>query len=184
MRVLAIQASANEDGLTYTLAQSALEGARSAGAAIELVHLNSMDVTSCRVCGDGWGRCHSEGLCIQEDDFQPLRDKVNAADALVFATPVYFHDISESARSFLDRLRRCEWPHEEKSLIKGKPVIGIAAAGGSGGGAVKALQSLENYTLWLRLRVFDLVPVTRFNREWRLEGLRAAGRALVESEAK
>ncbi|MDO8588218.1 MAG: flavodoxin family protein [Armatimonadota bacterium] len=180
MKVLAIQASANTDGLTSSLAQAALEGARSAGAEVELVHLNQLGIGSCRVCGDGWGRCCKEGLCEQEDQFQPLRDKMNAADALIISTPVYFHDVSETAKNFLDRLRRCEWPHEEKSVLKDKPVIAIAAAGGSGGGAVKGLQSLENYLAWLRVRTFDLVPATRFNREWRLEGLKAAGRALVE----
>ncbi|MDO8683635.1 MAG: flavodoxin family protein [Armatimonadota bacterium] len=180
MKVLAIQASANKDGLTSSLAQAALEGAKSAGAKIELVHLNGMEINSCKVCGDGWGKCRTDGLCIQDDQFQILRDTISEADALVFAVPVYFHDISETAKSFLDRWRRCEWPHEDKSVLKAKPVIGIAAAGGSGGGAVKALQSLENYFIWLRLSVFDLVPATRFNKEWRLEGLKAAGRALSE----
>jgi len=179
MRVIAIQASVNQDGLTSSLAQAALEGARSAGAEVELVHLNSFEVSSCKVCGDGWGICRTEGRCVQDDQFQMLRDKANEADALIISTPVYFHDISESAKNLMDRWRRCEWPSEEKSLIKGKPVIGIAAAGGSGGGAVKGLQSLENYITWLRLRTFDLVPATRFNKEWRLEGLKSAGRAMV-----
>jgi multimeric flavodoxin WrbA len=184
MKVLAIQASANQDGLTASLAQSALEGAKSAGAKIETIHLNSMNVNRCKVCGDGWGKCYEEGLCVQEDDFQSIRDKIDAADALVFAVPVYFHDISESARAFLDRWRRCEWPHENKSKVKGKPIIGIAAAGGSGGGAVKALQSLEGYFLWLRVKPVDLVPATRFNKEWRLQGLKESGRVLVEANEK
>jgi len=180
MKVLGVQASANLDGLTSSLARAALEGARSAGAEIELVHLNELGIGSCQVCGDGWGKCLKEGLCIQEDQFQPLRDKMNAADALVISTPVYFSDVSETTKNFLDRLRRCEWPHEDKSVLKDKPVIAIAAAGGSGGGAVKALQSLENYTIWLRFKTFDLVPATRFNKEWRMQGLKAAGRAMVE----
>lgn len=184
MKVLAIQASANKDGLTASLAQSALEGAKSAGAKIEIIHLNTKNVNCCRVCGDGWGKCYEDGQCVQEDDFQAIRAMIDAADALVFAVPVYFHDISESARSFLDRWRRCEWPHEDKSQIKGKPVIGIAAAGGSGGGAVRALQSLESYFVWLRLKPFDLVPATRFNREWRLQGLKESGNALVEGSKK
>ena len=180
MKVIAVQASPNIDGLTSSLAKAALDGAKAAGAEVELVHLNQLDVGSCKVCGDGWGRCRQEGFCVQNDQFQTLRDQINAADALVFCTPVYFHDVSESARNFLDRWRRCEWPHEETSVLKNKSVIGVAAAGGSGGGAVKGLAALEQYLLWLRMPIFDLVPVTRFNTLWRLEGMRAAGRALVE----
>jgi len=180
VKVIAIHTSPNVDGLTETLAKAALEGAQSAGAEIELVRLNDLDIRACLACRDGWGTCRTEGVCVQTDDFQPVRDKVNQSDGLVFCVPVYFHDISESAKSFLDRWRRCEWPNEDESVINDKPVIGVAAAGGSGGGAVKALQNLEAYFLWLRFRIFDLVPVTRFNRQWRIDGLKAAGRALVE----
>lgn len=184
MKVIAVQASPNLEGLTSSLAQAALDGAKTAGAEVELVHLNRLDIGSCHVCGDGWGRCREEGLCVQNDQFQMLRDQINEADALVFATPVYFHDISETAQNFLDRWRRCEWPHEDKTVLKNKPVIGIASAGGSGGGAVRGLAELEQYLLWLRMPVFDLVPVTRFNKEWRLHGLKAAGIALVEGGKK
>jgi len=58
------------------------------------------------------------------DDFQSLREKINGADALVFSTPVYFGDISESAKSFLDRWRRCETSKHEASPLKGKRIIG------------------------------------------------------------
>jgi multimeric flavodoxin WrbA len=180
MKILAIQASPNLDGLTSSLAKAALEGAKAAGAEVELVHLNTLDIECCQVCGDGWGKCRTEGMCIQNDQFQMLRDKANEAAGLVFCTPVYFHDVSETTKNFLDRWRRCEFPNEDKSVLKNKPVIGVASAGGSGGGAVKGLQALENYLLWLRLSIFDLVPVTRFNKEWRIEGMKAAGRALVE----
>ncbi len=44
MKLLAIQASANADGLTASLAKAALEGAGSAGATTELIHLNTMNV--------------------------------------------------------------------------------------------------------------------------------------------
>jgi len=80
-----------------------------------------------------------------DDDFQNLREKINRADAFVFSSPVYFGDLSESAKRFLDRWRRCEISNRETSPLKGKIAIGIAAAGGSGGGAVSALLNLENY---------------------------------------
>lgn len=180
MRIIAIHTSPNVDGLTETLAKAALEGAESAGAETELVRLNDLDIRACRACRDGWGTCRTEGVCVQTDDFQPVRDKVNQSDGLIFCVPVYFHDVSESAKTFLDRWRRCEWPNEDKSVIKDKPAIGVAAAGGSGGGAVQALANLERYFQWLRFRVFDLVSVTRFNKQWRIEGLRAASNAMVE----
>ena len=145
MRVLGIQTSPNADGLTATIAASALEGAQSAGAETELVHLKELKIESCRQCEDGWGRCRREGMCVIEDDLEGLRDKMRTGDALVLSTPVYFGDVSEVTKNLLDRLRRCErnWPGE--SLVEGTPVLAIAAAGGGGGGGPTCLVAMERY---------------------------------------
>lgn len=179
MKVVGIQSSPNEDGLTCQLAQAALEGARSEGAEIQLIHLNKLNIQSCKAHDRGWGTCRSEGKCMIKDDFQDLREKINEADALVFSTPVYFGDLSESAKRLLDRWRRCETFNREASLLRGKPVIGIAAAGGSGGGAVNALRNLETYLRWLQFTIFDLIPVTRMSRKHKLEMLKATGKRIV-----
>ncbi len=108
MKILAIQSSPNEDGLTARTAKAVIEGAKAEGASVELVNLNEVIVKPCMACDGGWGQCRREGTCVIDDEFQALRDKIQAADALVFATPVYWGDLSESAKLFLDRLRRTE----------------------------------------------------------------------------
>ena len=178
MRCLAIQSSPNHDGLTSSLAQAFLRGIAAEGGEAELVHLNGLDLETCIACDDGWGRCRDEGACILEDDFEALRRKIAEADAIVFATPVYYHDLSESAKSFLDRLRRCE-SHGGFRNLAGKRAVGIASAGGSGRGAVRALCNLEDYLRRLGFDVFDLVPVTRLSRDHKLEMLEKAGRRLA-----
>jgi len=178
MKCLAIQSSPNREGLTASLAQAVLTGVTAAGGTTELVHLNEIDIHSCLACETGWGRCREENRCVQEDGFEALRTKMAAVDALVFATPVYFHDLSESAKRLLDRLRRCE-AFEFKSFA-GKQVIGIASAGGSGRGAVRALYHLEEYLRRLGFEVFDLVSVTRFSKDHKVPMLEAAGRRLAQ----
>lgn len=182
MSVLAIQTSVRPDGLTASLAREALHGAAAAGAQTELVHLNELRIEPCRACAPrGWGRCRDgEDCVIEDDDFQELRAKVIAAGALVFATPVYFWDLSESAKRFLDRLRRAEWPRREETPLKGKPVIGIAAAGGSGTGAVPAVANLERYMTCLQLEHVVYLPVSRQNQDLQLAAAREAGRFLAE----
>lgn len=59
-------------------------------------------------------------------------------DAYVFITPVYFHEMSESAKTFFDRLKRCD-AFNDDSKIKGKKIVCIACAGGSGSGTVTDL---------------------------------------------
>jgi len=179
MKVIGIQSSPNENGLTSRLAQAALRGAEAAGAEVELIHLNELDIGACQACEQGWGTCRTAGKCVIKDDFQKLRDKVNDADALVFCTPVYFGSLSESAKCFLDRWRRCEISDRENSPLRDISVIGIASAGGSGGGAVNALGDLEGYLRWLQFTVVDLVPVTRRNAEYKMKMLETAGSGLV-----
>lgn len=180
MKVIAVQSSPNLDGLTSSLAQAVLKGVEFEDGKTELIHLNTLDVKPCIACREGWGKCRDEGVCILEDDFQNLYDEITGSDALVFATPVYWHDLSESAKTFLDRLRRCETGRGFKTFV-GKNAIGIASAGGSGRGAVRALYNLEDYLRRLGFEIFDLVPVTRFSKDHKLEMLEKAGRRLIKS---
>jgi len=181
MKVICIQSSPNSDGLTCQSAQAVLEGAKVEGAETELIHLNKLRMESCRAHDNGWGPCRKEGRCMIDDDFQNLREKINRADALVFSTPVYFGDLSESAKRLFDRWRRCELVNRETSPLRGKPSIGIAAAGGSGGGAVSALLNLEDYLSWLQFDIFDLVNVTRKSKGHKLDMLKVAGERMVKS---
>lgn len=182
MKAIGIQSSPNTDGLTCQLAQAALDGAESGGAEFELVHLNKLRIESCKAHDRGWGTCRTEGKCVIRDDFQDLREKINEADALIFSTPVYFGDISESAKRLLDRWRRCEIFNRQASPLIGKPVLGIAAAGGSGGGAVNALRNLETYLRWLQFTIFDLVTATQKSRTHKQDMLRVAGRRMLASQ--
>jgi len=179
MKVIAVQSSPNLDGLTSSLAQAVLKGIEAESGETELIHLNRLDIKPCIACESGWGKCRKEGVCILEDDFQNLNEKIAKSDALIFATPVYWHDLSESAKVFLDRLRRCETGRGFKTFI-GKKAIGIASAGGSGRGAVRALYNLEDYLRRLGFDIFDLVPVTRFSKDHKLEMLEKAGRRLIK----
>ena len=182
MMCIAIQSSPNLNGLTASLAQAVLNGVEAAGESVELVHLNQRDIQPCRACNNGWGECRTKGTCILEDDFDVLCTKLAAADAVVFATPVYWHDLSESSKRFLDRLRRCE-TFRGFTTYAGTPAIGITSAGGSGRGAARALYNLEDYLRRLGFEIFDLVSVTRYSKDHKLPMLHKAGRRLVTSRS-
>lgn len=57
MKVIGIQSSPNPDGLTCQLVKAVLEGAESRGAETELVHLNKLNIESCKAHNRGWGTC-------------------------------------------------------------------------------------------------------------------------------
>lgn len=180
MKVLVISGSRNPEGQTARAANAFLEGVGSAGGQGELVFLPQMKIERCRQCeDDGWGICRSEGRCVIEDDFASVVDRVKDADAVVFATPVYFSDLSESLRAFLDRLRRTCIHDAGRERIEGKGAVGICIAGGGGGGAPACTVSLERVLRTCGFEVVDLIPVRRQNLDMKLNVLRAAGGELA-----
>jgi multimeric flavodoxin WrbA len=179
MNVIVISASPNTNGLTAACAAAAAEGVRLAGGSVQEVRLNDLQIGLCRACNDGWGTCRNDHECQTQDDFQELHHRVLRADAIVLVTPVYWGEMSESAKAFTDRLRRCEASAGAASRLAGKPVIAVAAAGGSGGGMITCLASLERWLQHVRTRTFDLIPVNRWSREYKLVAIREAGRTMV-----
>ena len=183
MNVIVLSSSPNWDGLTAACAAAALEGVRQAGGQGEEARINDLNVGMCEACDRGWGTCQGEHRCQVEDGFQALHTRVLATDALVLVTPVYWGEMSESAKAFTDRLRRCEATRGDESGLRDKPVIMVAAAGGSGGGMITCLGSMERWIHHVRARTWDLIGVNRWSREYKLAAIREAARAMAESAA-
>ena len=180
MKVLMISGSRNPKGQTARAADALLDGVMNQGSEVEKVFLPHMKIERCRQCEDsGWGICRSEGRCVIEDEFAVLVEKIDGADAVVFANPVYFGDLSESLRAFLDRLCRTCMHEDGRNRIGGKTAIGICVAGGGGGGAPNCTVSLEKVLRTCGFDVVDMVPARRQNLDMKLSVLRITGEWLV-----
>jgi len=184
LRILVIVGSRTPEGQTGRAAAAWAEGARSAGAEAEAVYLPGLRLERCRQCdADGWGLCRDRGRCAIDDDFAGLIERARAADGLAFATPVYFSDLSESLRAFLDRFRRVARLEAHSAGVRGKRAAGIAVAGGGGGGAPEATAALAKILGNLRIDLVDVHALRRQNLEGRLGQLRLAGEWFVKSAA-
>ena len=179
MDVLIFASSPNKDGLTEQCAQAACEGIRAAGGNAEIIYLNDEDVGLCQACGRGWGSCRQEHQCQVGDGFQVVHERTKGADAYVVVNPVYFGELSESARAFFERLRRCEAQRGGESALAGKPVIGVAAAGGSGRGITSCLEQMNRLFDHLRCSIFDMITVTRKSRPYKPAAIREAAQAMA-----
>lgn len=180
MKVVIVLGSRNPKGQTARAAGALLQGVVDTGGEGVQVFLPKIDIERCRQCEDsGWGTCRSEGRCVIEDGFAALVDEIREADAVAFATPVYFSDLSESMRAFLDRLRRTCRHQAARGGMEGKPTIGICVAGGGGGGGPACTVSLEKVLRTCGFDVVDLVPVRRQNLEMKLEVLKLTGKWLA-----
>jgi NAD(P)H-dependent FMN reductase len=186
MQILILSGSRNREGQTARAIKALQAGITTAKAESEVIFLPELNLERCRQCeADGWGICRKEGRCIIEDDFAAVSAKVKAADVLVFANPVYFGDLSESLRTFLDRFRRTGFmrpgapPPGPFQGMGGTPSIGICYAGGSGNGTVSCAYFLERIMQTCGFDVIDMICVRRQNIDIKLPMLEITGRWLA-----
>lgn len=181
MKFVAIIGSRNPKGQTATAVDAFAGGVEKMGEEFEQIYLPPMKIERCRQCDEnGWGICRTQGKCIIEDDFASIVSKIKDADGVVFATPVYFGDLSESIRAFLDRLRRICMHEVGRQTTANKKAIGICVAGGGGGGSFSCSVSLEKIVSTCGFDLFDVIPVRRQNLEMKIPILEATGRWMAK----
>ncbi len=180
MKAIVICGSRNLNGQTAQATGAMLKGLTNAGVTTEQVFLPLLKIERCRQCDDnGWGLCRQKGRCVIDDDFFSLIKKIKEADAVVFATPVYYSDLSESLRAFADRLRRICTHEKGRASVEKKPMIGLCVAGGGGGGAPACCVRLENVMAICGFDVVDMIPVRRQNLNAKLPMLEQTGQLLA-----
>lgn len=179
MKVMIFTSSPNAEGLTAACGNAAKTGAEKAGAETFMVNLNRLNIGQCQACGNGWGPCGTHHECQVKDDFQDLHASLADMDAFVIVTPVYWGEMSESAKAFFDRVRRNEAKKTDNTFIDGKPIIAIAAAGGSGNGLTSCLTSMERFLMHVRAEKFDLIGITQKSRGYKLDTIHEATREMV-----
>ena len=178
MNIAVLWSSPNLNGLTGTAKEKVVAGLRAYGAQVDEIHLNRLHLEHCRACGDGWGICRAKGECVLKDDFADVYRRLVDADGIVFISAVYWHDLTECMKAFLDRLRRCEAGHN--GFLQGKRCLLVACAGGTGRGATECLYKLEQALVHMELRAYDRLSVIRYNKDYMLDTLEQAGRLYAD----
>lgn len=164
----------NKMGLTFSCVEECEKELKSNNCEVEHVCVNKLNINKCLACGArGWGQCYEKHLCVMNDQFNELYKKMEDYDAYVFVTPVYFWEMSESAKTFFDKLKRCD-AFNDDSKIKNKKIVCIACAGGSGRGTEECLKSFDILNHFLTTEMVGRIPVTKFNYEDQKEEIRKA----------
>lgn len=178
MSIIIIYASPNKSGKCSEFSNIMRTAFQSKNLDTEIIELTECHLQSCICCANGWGTCQN-GYCNQDLNFQNLYLKMKNADALVFISPVYWHDISEPLKILLDKVRRCDL-REGNHWLKDKTSIFICIAKGTSNGIMHCMDSL-GYTLnHLNLNVRDRIPVTSFSYEYMTAAAYAAALKMAD----
>ena len=111
MKAIAINGSPRKNWNTATLLKKALDGAASAGAETEWVHLYDLEFKgccSCFSCKRIVGKVAE--CCVMKDDMTEVLRRIMSSDILLLGSPVYLGNITGEMKSFIERLilYRCD----------------------------------------------------------------------------
>ena len=97
--VLIISSSLRPRSNSDALAEAFARGAAEAGNQVETISLKGKELHFCKGCLV----CQKTQKCVIADDASVIVQKMYAADVLVFATPIYYYELSGQLKTLLDR---------------------------------------------------------------------------------
>jgi len=97
--ILVVEGGGRPNGNTSQLAECFAKGAGEAGHKVEIVSLQKNEVKGCLGCN----ACRYGKPCVQKDSFNSIVPKIENADMIVFASPLYFWTISSKLKAFIER---------------------------------------------------------------------------------
>ena len=98
-RVLIISTSIRNNSNSEKLAEAFAEGAKAAGNEVELVSLKDKTIAFCKGCL----ACQQIGHCVINDDANAITNKILEAEVVVWATPIYYYEMSGQMKTMIDR---------------------------------------------------------------------------------
>ena len=134
MNVLIINGSPRKDGNTAIAVEEMKKVFEKEGIETELVNIGNADIRGCIACNT----CRTKGKCVFDDLVNETAEKLEKADGLVVATPVYYASANGTLISFLDRLfYSCSCDKTMK--------VGAAVAVARRGGLTATFDELNKY---------------------------------------
>ena len=129
MRVIAILGSPRKEGVTSTIGKAFMAEAQKTGADTDTYFLNNMEFKGCQACQVCKTKKES---CSLKDDLTPVLEDLQNSDIVVFATPVYYWDVTGQFKSFFDRTWSLVKPDYKTNpnpvrLAKGKQALLITS---------------------------------------------------------
>ncbi|MDO8625617.1 MAG: flavodoxin family protein [Candidatus Diapherotrites archaeon] len=161
VQVLCISGSPRKDGNTEAMIEAFHRGAKTGGANSVLVKLRELKIIPC----DGCEGCEAERGCHIDDDLRPVFAKLKTADVWVFASPVYWWNISGLLKIFIDRFEQYWGDAQFKELCKKKSAVILTCGGQSMEKNTEAEDYLEKFFTKMHLIVIGKVRAQADEKE-------------------
>jgi multimeric flavodoxin WrbA len=187
-QILCIAGSPRRRGNTDQLLDALADGVSQAGGVPVRLAVSQAGISPCRGCN----ACSSDGVCVVRDGMDDVYRMLDAADAIVTATPVYFATVPAVLKVMLDRCQpywaRRYVLHEPQALQKRPGAVLVVGGGGDPFGTACAFSPVESVYAVLGVTVDHRIEIVgpdepgdvgRFADD--LGYARSVGATLVES---
>ncbi len=122
MKIVLITGSPRSKGNTELAAESFEKAAIANGAEVVKFDAYKMNLLPCRACNACFGE---KGPCVFNDDFNKIMPEIMSADAVVWATPVYWYTWPGYIKNIIDKLYSI-YPGGKAAELEGKKTALIA----------------------------------------------------------
>ena len=149
-KIIILNGSGKKNGNTAAVIKAFSEGAASNGSEVTEFFLQNMNIHGCLDC-QGCRRKGEEDPCpcVQKDDMALIYPAFKEADVIVFASPVYWWDITGTLKTAIDRL------YALGAYFRTKPAKETVLLMTSGGSPIDHMsewyQEFENWFGWKSL---------------------------------
>lgn len=140
MKVLLINGSPKPKGCTYTALSAVADELIAVGIETEIFHIGAAPIGGCRDCKV----CKKTKRCVFDDVVNIGADKIAAADAVVFGSPVHYASLSGNMTCFLDRVA-----YSQPEVFRYKPAAICVTARRAG--TTSTLDQLVKYPMFFHM---------------------------------
>lgn len=98
-KVLILSTSLRHQSNSEALAEAFAKGARSSGNEVEIISLKDKSIAFCKGCL----ACQAIGKCVIQDDAVEIAERMKNAEVIVWATPIYYYEMSGQMKTMIDR---------------------------------------------------------------------------------
>jgi multimeric flavodoxin WrbA len=99
LKTVILFGSPRKDGNTMELVRPFSDGLKQRGHSVRTLYLNDMNIRPCQGCE----ACLPRGICRIKDDMKDIRKCVRESDLVVFASPIYWFNVSAQLKVAIDR---------------------------------------------------------------------------------
>lgn len=127
MNILVLSGSPRKNGNSEKLVKRVLASAEAKGASIDWVRVYDIDYAGCIACEKCSGS--KDTYCVLKDGVTPIYEKMQRADLVVMASPIYFGRVTGPLKCVIDRFYAFFLTDFSLKLKEGKKLLTVTVSG-------------------------------------------------------